>query len=52
LEYKNRKKRRSSNNSRTQKTSKQKKPKKFKAKKDLPLSTLSNREQFFKNKIE
>jgi hypothetical protein len=37
----------SSSNSRTQETNKQKKPKKFKAKKNLPLSTLSDRKQFF-----
>ncbi len=47
LQYKSRK--RSSNNSRTQKTNKQKKPKKLKAKKNLPLSTLSNKKQFLQN---
>ncbi len=41
------KKKRSSNNSRTQETNKQKKPKKLKAKKNLPFSTLSDREEFF-----
>ncbi len=52
LQYKSRKRRRNKNNSRTQETSKQKKPKKFKAKKNLSLSTLSNREEFYRIKLK
>ncbi len=49
LQYESRKRKRNSNNSRTQKTSKQKKPKKLKAKKNMSLSTLSDKKQFFQN---